>query len=495
MERPRENRSVLMRYVLMAVILFAPALAAQSAPGFTWTVGPANLQGTSPIFGSIQAAIAAAANGDTVLVYPGTYYESIDLLGKNLTVVSAQGPTLTTINGGQANAVVRCVSGEARAAVIGGFTITNGRAAFGGGFLILNAQPTIRRCRVVANTALTAGGGVYMSFGVPRFENCDFASNTALNYGGGAATDYGSAPEFYECSFTGNGAAFGGAVGNNLADPVLDRCTLNSNVASQGGGGVDSFGGQVRIYDSTISQNSAPIGAGWRDFSANSLAAQVRFIDNFASNFGGGLAAYSGSMRIENGLFHGNSAPWGGAIFDYASGLQVRLTTITANSAGISGGAWASVSGGPSLVENSILWANTPNEIAPSSAGGYPTTTFRYSNIAGGRSGSGNIALDPLFADPVALDFHLTAASPCRDAGAAWYAPPPLIDADGNCRFPRRRDRHGIGRVLFTPLRLVGRSRSSGLRRRPLRPGVPEMGARERPRDGPHGRDFEHLCE
>jgi len=37
---------------------------------------------------TIQAAINATASGDTVLVYPGTYTENIDYVGKNLVIQS-----------------------------------------------------------------------------------------------------------------------------------------------------------------------------------------------------------------------------------------------------------------------------------------------------------------------------------------------------------------------------------------------------------------------
>src|SRR2546428_9154943 len=52
---------------------------------------------------TIQAAINAASNGDTVLVAPGTYYENINFMGKAITVTSAGGPSVTTINGGDLN--------------------------------------------------------------------------------------------------------------------------------------------------------------------------------------------------------------------------------------------------------------------------------------------------------------------------------------------------------------------------------------------------------
>jgi len=42
---------------------------------------------------TIQAAINAASNGDTVSVAPGTYSENINFNGKLITVTSTEGPT------------------------------------------------------------------------------------------------------------------------------------------------------------------------------------------------------------------------------------------------------------------------------------------------------------------------------------------------------------------------------------------------------------------
>ncbi|MCD4696715.1 MAG: hypothetical protein K8S16_10795, partial [Bacteroidales bacterium] len=46
---------------------------------------------------SIQEGINNANNGDTVLVYPGTYYENINYNGKNITVASLLLTTQDTI--------------------------------------------------------------------------------------------------------------------------------------------------------------------------------------------------------------------------------------------------------------------------------------------------------------------------------------------------------------------------------------------------------------
>jgi len=72
----------------IVVLLIAPSLA------FSATIYvPDN-------YAKIQGAIYAAANGDSVIVRPGTYVENINFMGKTITVRSERGPEVTTIDGG-----------------------------------------------------------------------------------------------------------------------------------------------------------------------------------------------------------------------------------------------------------------------------------------------------------------------------------------------------------------------------------------------------------
>ena len=91
---------------------------------------------------TIQGALNAAQNGDTVLVQPGTYPGSIlRFLGKAIYLRSANGPTVTTIRGDGANPVFHLAQGETRTTIIEGFTITNGGGSSGGGIILNGSSP------------------------------------------------------------------------------------------------------------------------------------------------------------------------------------------------------------------------------------------------------------------------------------------------------------------------------------------------------------------
>ncbi|MGO9019675.1 MAG: PQQ-binding-like beta-propeller repeat protein [Syntrophobacteraceae bacterium] len=94
-----------------------------------------NVPGDYP---SIQAAIAAAADGDWVLVAPGTYEECIDFLGKGITVTGSSGPEAPVIDAKGKGTPVTFDNCGQKQSVLQGFVLTNGAGFYGNGVAVLS---------------------------------------------------------------------------------------------------------------------------------------------------------------------------------------------------------------------------------------------------------------------------------------------------------------------------------------------------------------------
>ena len=118
-------------------------------------------------FSAIQAAIIASANYDSILVYPGIYYENIDYMGKTIVIGSLYMITgedeyihSTIIDGNENGSVVTLENNEGEGTTINGFVIRNGNSINGGGIYIDDAFINIIKCVVKNNFALSFTGGV-----------------------------------------------------------------------------------------------------------------------------------------------------------------------------------------------------------------------------------------------------------------------------------------------------------------------------------------------
>lgn len=174
---------------------------------------------------TISAALAASADGDRILVDEGVYPENLDLSGKRVSLVSTGCPQRTVLDGGGRASAIRAGRGEVR---IEGFTVTGGRAPFGGGILVETSGPgapaavELARLIVRGNEALEGGGGIAVR-GAPgspvllTVENVLVAGNAARE-GGGLLLQADVA---------------GGAV-----EALVVNCTLADNRAASLGGGL-----------------------------------------------------------------------------------------------------------------------------------------------------------------------------------------------------------------------------------------------------------------
>ena len=173
-------------------------------------------------FTTIQAGIAASADSDTVLVYPGTYYENLNMNEKNIVLASLELITndpqyigSTIIDGQRLSSCIEIQYIEI-GATIRGFTICNGlgidyAASFGGGIFVQCVENTdIINC-VISDNVAAMGGAIYACLSDLFFSGLRIVHNSA-GFGGGILARSDNNINFDEsnlCSIYNNNAGKG----------------------------------------------------------------------------------------------------------------------------------------------------------------------------------------------------------------------------------------------------------------------------------------------
>jgi hypothetical protein len=313
--------------MLVACVVSLLAIAAHAA---TLNVGPGQTYTT------IQSAINAAKDYDTVLVAPGTYTENIDFLGKWITVTSSGGAAVTIIDGsGKSAPAVTIESGGTHTTTQGvpsfiGFTVQNGgtgKAATRTGGIYVNLSNG-----TISNNVLThnhcAGLWVVMLSTPPTVQNNE-VDNTTDNYdcpaGGGSGIVVSRNSS--------------GCVNCANVPVILTGNTVQNNVygghEGQGGGGITVLGGVegAQIQNNTIRYNtSAGIGGGIFLAISNAEVVQNLVYGNQVACGGAGVAtertstgAGSGTLLLANNTVASNTLAGGACTVTQAGNASQLL--------------------------------------------------------------------------------------------------------------------------------------------------------------------------
>jgi FlgD Ig-like domain len=148
----------------------------------------------------IQDGINVAANGDTVLVYPGTYFENLEIIEKAITIGSLYLTTgdeiwisYTILDGNHTSSVIQIENSIIYYDMsIVGFVIQNGIGYLhnsddrsGGGLYIKNSNITINNCIIQNNHTNRHAGGVALLDSFLDLSGCTIRFNESHRSSGG----------------------------------------------------------------------------------------------------------------------------------------------------------------------------------------------------------------------------------------------------------------------------------------------------------------------
>lgn len=345
-------------YSRMAILSFAClAMAAVPAGARTWVV---ELDGSGDV-PTIQAAVEASAEGDTIEVGPGRYswtnqgggnYHGLLRLYERLpdgkVIRSREGPAATILDAeGQGRVVFANgdnIAGDPVDFVFEGFTITGGVAPpaqnrgdrEGGGMAGHLIHPVVRDCVFVGNEG-EYGGGIWAG-GVSQWviEGCRFEDNRAVYHGGGMAILNSSKRILLrDCEFVGNrsGATSAGTIVYH-AWVEMERVEFRDNVADGRGPAVLLNNNHPSRFSSVVVRDNTGSGGGAIHLEAGARLEldHALIVDN-----DGVSALYSSQSQLaarcsnlwgnESGDWVGNVAPMAGV--DGNTRLHPRLCAST----------------------------------------------------------------------------------------------------------------------------------------------------------------------
>lgn len=347
----------------------------------------------------------------------------------------------------------------------------------GGGMFNVGGSPKLTNVVFSENTTSVSGGGMYTYSSNLMLTNVDFlnnsarfgaglnnidgniklidvlfSENTATNGGGGMENGYCS-PVLINVTFSGNtSGSNGGGMNDNYGSPTLINVTFSDNTSASGGG-LRNNGSSSTLINVTFSNNTATIGGGMSTTSySNASLTNVTFSENSAISKGGGMYNNFSYASLKNVTFSANTSnDLGGGMYNYQSNPTLTNITFSENTATASDGGGGiyndgvSSNGSHPVVVNSILWANTPDQISNDD---WSSANVTYSIIqGGGYPDPSNIDADPLL-NSLADNGGFTQTRALREFSPAIDAGEPNDLATDQRGFYRPIDGDGDGSAI-----------------------------------------------
>ena len=184
---------------------------------------------------TIQAAIDASATGDVVLIAPGTYYESLNLIEKQIELRSETGETDVVVDAQDSGRCLYATGFDTNLSISnmifqnGNEPITRGSGTGGSGLRLEYGDFVLDQC-IVRNCSVSSA--VVCDTGAFEFIDCGFIDNS--NQGVRVWNSYGSRyASFTGCRFLGNEAGsftvYGVALRVAVSTVTVNDCVIAHN--------------------------------------------------------------------------------------------------------------------------------------------------------------------------------------------------------------------------------------------------------------------------
>jgi len=370
-------RVAMLNVVTLLLVLLSPV----TATGATTLSVPGD-------YPTIQGAIDAAADGDRIVVGPGTYYEAISFPGKAVIVESSHGPQVTTIDAQFSATTVGIGADEGKTATLHGFTVTGGHTTWTGGVWV--GDNAILSGNIITGNTTTAGAGAGVAVagsGVVIVDNVITGNRSSGGTGGGGA----------------------GIEVIHASDVTILGNEITDNWASGGGGGIYTLRTDNLIISGNLIKGNTHGGIQAHN------AVETQIVNNvIVDNHDGRAVSFQGQNTIvANNTIRGDAASVPALVsVEYNSGIEVMNNIIQALDDGSALVCWGFPDEAPGVFQGNLIRSEYGDPLAH-----FDSDDPFVSGCPEIIGQDGNTGADPLFLDAEMGYYSLRPDSPAVDGG------------------------------------------------------------------------------